>query len=139
MIMDRVEINGVWYVREDLTPSKKPVNEFKFADHLEYMSRNVAHTERLTYEDEDYLLELDGLVTQKLGILSMISLKIEDKNTGKYECWDNEIFLRGLARLEQESIDGAFEGNENTTITVTEELLNLVINLLQIGQDGGLL
>jgi hypothetical protein len=96
----------------------------------------VAHTERLTYEDEDYLLELDGLVTKKLGILSMISLKIEDKNTGKYECWDNEIFLRGLARLEQESIDSAFdEGN----INVTHPLLNLVINLLQIGQDGGLL
>ena len=79
MIMDRVEINGVWYVREDLAPAKKPVNEFKFVDNQEYMSRNVAHTERLTYEDEDYLLELDGLVTKKLGVLSMISLKIEDK------------------------------------------------------------
>jgi len=137
MIMDRVEINGVWYVREDLTPSKKPVNEFKFVDHLEYMSRNVAHTERLTYEDEDYLLELDGLVTQKLGILSMISLKIMDKKDGYYECWDNEIFLRGLAKLEQESIDSVFDEVEK--ITVTEELLNLVINLLKIGQEGGLL
>lgn len=137
MIMDRVEINGVWYVREDLAPAKKPVNEFKFVDNQEYMSRNVAHTERLTYENEDYLLELDGLVTKKLGVLSMISLKIEDKNTGKHECWDNETFLRGLARLEQESIDGAFDESEQ--IAVTDELLNLVINLLQIGQDGGLL
>ena len=134
--MDRVEINGVWYVREDLAPAKKPVNEFKFVDHLEYMSRNVAHTERLTYEDEDYLLELDGLVTQKLGILSMISLKIEDKNTGKYECWDNEHFLRGLIELNPESIEDAFDEG---TINVTHPLLNLVINLLQIGQDGGLL
>ena len=137
MIMDRVEINGVWYVREDLAPEKKPVNEFKFIENQEYMDRNVAHTERLTYEDEDYLLELDGLVTQKLGILSMISLKIVDKNTGKYECWDNEIFLRGLAKLEQESIDSVFDEVEK--ITVTEELLNLVINLLKIGQEGGLL
>ena len=136
MIMDRVEINGVWYVREDLAPAKKPANGFTFIENQEYMARNVAHTERLTYEDEDYLLELDGLVTQKLGILSMISLKIEDKNTGKYECWDNEIFLRGLAKLNQESIDNAFdEGN----INVTHPLLNLVINLLQIGQDGGML
>ena len=137
MIMDRVEINGVWYVREDLAPEKKPVNEFKFIENKEYMERNVAHTERLTYEDEDYLLELDGLVTQKLGILSMISLKIVDKNTGKYECWDNEIFLRGLAKLEQESINSVFDEVEK--ITVTEELLNLVINLLKIGQEGGLL
>lgn len=135
--MDRVEINGVWYVREDLAPAKKPVNEFKFVDNQEYMARNVAHTERLTYEDEDYLLELDGLVTQKLGVLAMISLKIEDKSTGKYEYWDNEAFLRGLARLEQESIDGAFDESEQ--ITVTDELLNLVINLLQIGQEGGIL
>ena len=137
MIMDRVEINGVWYVREDLAPAEKPVNEFKFIENQEYMERNVAHTERLTYEDEDYLLELDGLVTQKLGILSMISLKIVDKNTGKYECWDNEIFLRGLAKLEKESINSVFDEVEK--ITVTEELLNLVINLLKIGQEGGLL
>ena len=137
MIMDRVEINGVWYVREDLAPSEKPVNEFKFIENQEYMERNVAHTERLTYEDEDYLLELDGLVTQKLGILSMISLKIVDKKDGYYECWDNEIFLRGLAKLEQESINSVFDEVEK--ITVTEELLNLVINLLKIGQEGGLL
>ena len=136
--MDRVEINGVWYVREDLAPAKKSVNEFKFVDNQEYMSRNVAHTERLTYEDEDYLLELDGLVTQKLGILSMISLKIVDKNTGKYECWDNEHFLRGLIELNPESIEDALI-DEDTNIIVTHPLLNLVINLLQIGQEGGIL
>jgi hypothetical protein len=135
--MDRVEINGVWYVREDLTPVEKSINGFKFIDNQEYMERNVAHVETISYEDEDYLLELDGLVTQKLGILSMISLKIEDKNTGKYECWDNEIFLRGIAKLEQESIDSVFEEVEK--ITVTEELLNLVINLLKVGQDKGML
>ena len=132
MLMDRVEINGVWYVREDLAPPKKSVNEFKFVDDQEWMARNVAHTERLTYEDEDYLLELDGLVTQKLGVLSMISLKIEYKNTGKYECWDNEAFLRGLGRLDPESIENALV-DEDSDITVNEELLNLVINLVQIG------
>jgi hypothetical protein len=135
--MDRVEINGVWYVREDLAPVEKPIKGFKFIDNQEFMERNVAHVETISYEDDDYLLELDGLVTQKGEKLAMISLKIEDKNTGKDECWDNEIFLRGLAKLEQESIDSVFDEVEK--ITVTEELLNLIINLLKVGQDKGML
>jgi hypothetical protein len=135
--MDRVEINGVWYVREDLTPVEKSINGFKFIDNQEFMERNVAHVETISYEDDDYLLELEGLVTQKLGILSMISLKIEDKNNLEQEYWDNESFLKGLVELEQDSIEGALD--DESKIEITHELLNLIINLLKVGQDKGML
>jgi hypothetical protein len=135
--MDRVEINGVWYVREDLTPVEKSINGFKFIDNQEYMERNVAHVETISYEDDDYLLELEGLVTQKLGKLSMISLKIEDKNNVEQEYWDNENFLKGLVELNLGSIEGALD--DESKIEVTHELLNLIINLLKVGQDKGML
>jgi len=83
------------------------------------------------------LLELDGLVTNKLTErISMISLRIVDKTNEREECWDNENFLRGLSRLEQESIDGVFEDSD---IEVTHSLLNRIINLLKVGQKKGML
>jgi hypothetical protein len=134
--MYRVEINGVWYVREDLTPVENSIKGFKFIDNQEYMERNVAHVETISYEDDDYLLELDGLVRQG-DKLAMISLKIEDKNNVEQEYWDNESFLKGLVELEQDSIEGALD--DESKIKVTHELLNLIINLLKVGQDKGML
>jgi len=131
--MDRIEINGVWYVREDNT-LKTHQFEFELDETLE---DDLAHTECLSYEDDEYHLELDGLVTNKLTErISMISLRIVDKNNEREECWDNENFLRGLSRLEQESIDGVFEDSD---IEVTHSLLNRIINLLKVGQKKGML
>ena len=135
--MDRVEINGVWYVREDLTPIENSINGFKFIDKQEFMERNVAHVEKISYEDNDYLLELDGLVTQKGEKLAMISLKIEDKNNVEQEYWDNENFLKGLVELNKGSIGSALY--DESKIEITHELLNLIINLLKVGQDKGML
>jgi len=131
--MDRIEINGVWYVRENPTPK---TNQFDF-ELDETLEAELAHTEHLSYEDDEYLLELDGLVTNKLHErVSMISLRIVDKINEREECWDNENFLRGLIKLEQESIDGVFEDSD---ITVTHSLLNKIINLLKVGQKKGML
>ncbi len=131
--MDRIEINGVWYVRENPTPKTRQF-DFELDETLE---EELAHTEHLSYEDDEYLLELDGLVTNKLHErVSMISLRIVDKINEREECWDNENFLRGLIKLEQESIDGVFEDSD---ITVTHSLLNKIINLLKVGQKKGML
>jgi hypothetical protein len=134
--MDRVEINGVWYVREDLTPVENSINGFKFIDNQEFMERNVAHVEKISYEDNDYLLELDGLVRQGEK-LAMISLKIEDKNNVEQEYWDNENFLKGLVELNLGSIGSALY--DESKIEITHELLNLIINLLKVAQDKGML
>ena len=66
----------------------------------------------------------------------MISLRIVDKNNEREECWDNENFLKGLVKLEQESIYGALDESD---VKVTHSLLNLIINLLKVGQKKGML
>jgi hypothetical protein len=131
--MDRIEINGVWYVREDNTPK---TNQFEF-ELDETLEDDLAHTECLSYEDDEYHLELDGLITNKLyERVSMISLRIVDKNNEREECWDNENFLKGLVKLEQESIYGALDESD---VKVTHSLLNLIINLLKVGVKKGML
>jgi hypothetical protein len=131
--MDRIEINVIWYVREDSTPK---TNQFEF-ELDEALEDDLVHTECLSYEDDEYLLELDGLITNKLTErISMISLRIVDKNNEREECWDNENFLRGLIKLEQESIDSALDESD---VKVTHSLLNRIINLLKVGQKKGML
>jgi len=131
--MDRIEINGVWYVREDNTPK---TNQFEF-ELDESLEEELAHTEHLSYEDDEYHLELDGLITNKLTErVSMISLRIVDKNNEREECWDNENFLKGLVKLEQESIESAFDESD---VKITHSLLNRIINLLKVGQKKGML
>jgi len=137
MIMDRVEINGIWYVREDLTSPTTTTSSFEFVEE-EYVERNVAHTEHLIYEDGDYMLELSGLVVNRIDErVAMTSLVIFDKQSGKRECWDNEAFLRKLADLDSEQIEIAMENDGDVVITYS--LLNTIINLLKMGVEKGIL
>ena len=119
--MDRVEINGVWYVREEVQVEKQ--NGFNFIE----MELDPTHTEDLIYEDERYLLEYS--IIKNPGICKMCSLEIQDKLTEQTEYWDNEKFLLGLSQLNGESIEGALEGTGK--IDITDELLNIIINLLK--------
>lgn len=80
MVMDRVEINGIWYVREDLNTSKN--TDFKFVELTENL---FAYTENISYEDDEYSLELMILVYG--GKRVMPSLKIVDKLNDLTETW----------------------------------------------------
>lgn len=119
--MDRVEINGVWYVREDVQVEKQ--EGFNFIE----MELDPTHTEDLIYEDGRYLLEYS--IIKNPGICKMCSLEIKDKLTEQSEYWDNENFLIGLSQLNEESIESALEATGK--IDITDELLNIIINLLK--------
>lgn len=120
MTMDRVEINGVWYVRENVQVEKQ--NGFNFIE----LDLDPTHTEDLIYEDDRYLLEYS--IIKNPGIYKMCSLEIQDKLTEQTEYWDNEEFLLGLSQLNEVSIEGALERGK---IDITDELLNIIINLLK--------
>lgn len=120
MTMDRVEINGVWYVRENVQVEKQ--NGFNFIE----MELDPTHTEDLIHEDERYLLEYS--IIKNPGICKMCSLQVQDKLTEQTEYWDNENFLLGLSQLNEESIDAALERGK---IDITDDLLNIIINLLK--------
>ena len=129
MVMDRVEINGVWYVRENVQVEKQ--NGFNFIE----MELDPTHTEDLIHEDERYLLEYS--IIKNPGICKMCSLEIQDKLTEQTEYWDNEEFLLGLSQLNEVSIEGALE--RGGKIDITDELLNIIINLLKDAVKMGLL
>lgn len=130
MVMDRVEINGIWYVREDLNTSKN--TDFKFVE----LNENLfAYTENISYEDDEYLLELMILVYG--GKRVMPSLKIVDKLNDLNETWDSEAFLKGLLELNPETINSAI--NETETIKINNGLLNVIINLLRYAKTLNLL
>ena len=129
MTMDRVEINGVWYVREEVQVEKQ--NGFNFIE----MELDPTHTEDLIYEDDRYLLEYS--IIKNPGICKMCSLEIQDKLTEQTEYWDNEEFLLGLSQLNEVSIEGALE--RGGKIDITDELLNIIINLLKDAVKMGLL
>jgi len=121
MTMDRVEINGVWYVKEDVQVNKQ--NGFTFIE----MDLDPTHTEDLIYEDDRYLLEYS--VIRNTGTYTMASLEIQDKLTEQTEYWDNEDFLLNLSKLNETSIESALERGGG--IEITDELLNIIINLLK--------
>ena len=121
MTMDRVEINGVWYVREEVQVEKQ--NGFNFIE----MELDPTHTEDLIYEDERYLLEFS--VIKNVGTFTMAALEIQDKLTEETEYWDNEHFLLNLSQLNETSIESALV--RVGRLEITDELLNIIINLLK--------
>ena len=130
MVMDRVEINGIWYVREDLNTSKNV--DFQFVE----LNENLfAHTENISYEDDEYSLELMILVYN--GKKVMPSLEIVDKLNDLTENWDSEVFLKELLELDSKAIDAVI--NQPETITINCGLLNVIINLLKYAKTINLL
>ena len=128
--MDRVEINGIWYVREDLNTSKNV--DFQFVE----LNENLfAHTENISYEDDEYSLELMILVYN--GKKVMPSLKIVDKLNDLTENWDSETFLKELLEMNSETINVVI--NEPETITINNGLLNVIVNLLRYAKTLNLL
>ena len=130
MVMDRVEINGIWYVREDLNTSKN--TDFKFVELTENL---FVYTENISYEDDEYSLELMILVYG--GKRVMPSLKIVDKLNDLTETWDSEVFLKELLEMNSETINVVI--NEPETIKIDNGLLNVIINLLKYAKTINLL
>lgn len=95
---DRIQINGVWYIREDsLKPESKKDFDFE-----------ITETRELRIESENYTLVGSVLFEDERFI--MPALKIEftgGKEHGREsEFWDNESFLFGLATGNHESMEG---------------------------------
>ncbi len=124
--MDRVEINGIWYVREELSTNSKPTFQFNEVD-----GDLFAHTQVISYEDDEYLLEFMVLVRNYENV--MPSLEIYDKVNDLKETWDNENFLNWLVELDSEAISSAL--NQIDTIKIYDSLLNIIINLLKYAKN----
>ena len=97
---DRIQINGVWYVKEQ--PDARP----------EPHSVEVCHTQSIIYEDQDYCFEaniaIDPETGQPLYDEIGMDVTVTDKTQGKpwkELFWDHEGFFRGCYERNPESIE----------------------------------
>jgi hypothetical protein len=87
--MDRIEINGVWYVKED-----KPTK-------LDLTEKDVTFSKSCVYETDDYCWEAT-LISKDNGKEFYPDLEIEftDKKIDTIEYWDNPLWLNKILILD---------------------------------------
>jgi len=122
---DRIQINGVWYVKEQ--PDTKP----------EPHSVEVFHNQSIIYEDQDYCFEATIIIDPETGqpLYDEIGMyvKVTDKTQG-IPCmelfWDHEGFFRGCYERNPESIESLKE-------SLNEAGVENFIAFLQHTMDAG--
>lgn len=94
--MDRIEINGVWYVKED-----KPTK-------LDLTEKDVIFSKSCTYETGDYCWE--AVILSKDGGKNFypdLQIEFTDKKLETTEYWDNFIWLNKVLDGSKEEIEEA--------------------------------
>ena len=100
--MDRIEINGVWYVKED-----KPTK-------LDLTEKDVTFTKSCIYETGDYCWEA-SLISKDNGEEFYPDLEIEftDKKIDTTEYWDNPLWLNKILDGDKKEIKEAKKDMSN--------------------------
>jgi hypothetical protein len=101
-MMDRIQINGVWYVREDFNYVREKEREM-----------NLTFSQTCTYETDEYCWEATRLYKDKETFYPDIDIKFTDKSWTKpwqEEYWDNNAWMKGVLEEDPESI---FEAKNN--------------------------
>ena len=106
---NRIEINGVWYVREDAITDP--------LDHIEEM--DLTFSEECVYETDNYCFVASRIRSELFDeFYPDISIKFTDKRSGdrdtwKEEYWDNNNWFKGILEGNSELIQSL---NEETDI-----------------------
>jgi hypothetical protein len=100
---NRIEINGVWYVREDTITDP--------LDHLEAEEMDLTFSEECTYETDKYCFVASRIRRDGGGeFYPDIDIEFTDKRSGdrdtwKEEHWDNNNWFRGILYGNSDSIE----------------------------------
>jgi len=84
--MERIEINGVWYVKEDTTTKK----------HIEL---DPTHFEGYVVEDDDFCFEAHRIFRDDgTPYENCVSIEYTDKRfpDRKVDHWDNTLWMKGI-------------------------------------------
>lgn len=102
---NRIQINGVWYVRED---EETNVHEVYPEDIKESVTQNIVWLEGVVYEDDDYCWEASRIYRDfvKREFHSDIDIKFTDKRIKpwKEELWDHNGWMFGVYSNNPESM-----------------------------------
>jgi len=100
---NRIQINGEWYVREQLTPATEPEIELDITD-------NVIRFKGMVFESDKYCFEATKLA--KTGLFEEAEyyncdIEFIDKRTKPWveDLWDNVTWVNGVLDNNPESLD----------------------------------
>ena len=118
--MERIQINGEWYIKETPPESVKPV-ELDFT-----------HTESLIYETTKYCFEVsriyrDDDITFYDGVNIEFTDKRYPREEWKMEYWDNEFFIIGVYENDESWIVEALELMDQEGITTLQQIVKQLI------------
>ncbi len=103
---NRIEINGVWYVREDAN-----------IDHIEPEEMDLTFSEECCYEDNKYCFVASRIRKNEDEFYPDISITFTDKRSGnrdtwKEEHWDNNKWFIGILENDPLTIASLKEEND---------------------------
>lgn len=92
MIKDRIQIDGVWYVKED-NREDEPIK------------LDVVETQGCLVENDDFCYEATRIANDKGGFYDGVDIKVTDKREKpwKEDYWDNNNWMRGVLEYNPES------------------------------------
>lgn len=96
---DRIEINGVWYIREDLVESSESNSDLEITDFL----GSVCETDDYSWEASKIYRDIESNEFYN----DDINIKFYDKKLKEEEYWDNCQWMRNLLNGDKETIDTA--------------------------------
>ena len=118
--MERIQINGEWYVKETSSESVEPV-ELDFT-----------HTESLIYETTKYCFEVSRIYRDDdITFYDAVNIEFTDKRypreEWKTEYWDNELFIIGVYENDESCIEDALESMDQEGITTLQQIVKQLI------------
>ncbi len=92
MTKDRIQIDGVWYVRED-NQNDEPIN------------LDVVETQGFLVENDNFCYAATRIGNDKGGFYEGVDIKVTDKRhkPWKEDHWDNNNWMRGILEYDSQS------------------------------------
>jgi hypothetical protein len=120
--MERIQINGEWYVKE--TPSDVEIDDDEVLDYT--------HCDVLIYETDKYCFEVSRIYRDDdVGFYDGLGIEFTDKRypreEWKMEYWDNDLFILGVYENNKESIQRALELMDVEGISTLQQIVKQLI------------
>ena len=127
---NRIQINGVWYVREDLVPETTTNTK----EHL-FDPDNVTHLEACVYETVNYCWEASRIRKKEDGsFYPGIDVKFTDKTPEDRKDWieghwDNNYWMMAVFNGEKDALDEAAKVMNKQGVKTFREFLGYLNDL----------
>jgi hypothetical protein len=118
--MERIQINGEWYIKEKTSELVEPVE------------LDPTHIEQLVYETNKYCFVVSRIFKyDDIIFYEGVSIEFTDKRypreEWKTEYWDNDSFIIGVYENDESCIEDALESMDQEGITTLQQIVKQLI------------